>query len=232
MHRLLKILDTRSKKVLAVLPLLLVMAGIWAFLTLAEEVGEGETMRFDRWAIRIVRRADDPAVAIGPEWAHEIGRDITALGGIAVLGLVVAITAGFLWQRRERAMVCLLLAASGSGLIVSLLLKTFFNRARPDVVNPMSATFTSSFPSGHSMLSAIVYLTLGTLLAESSPTRSLKVYAIAMAVFLTFIVGLSRVYMGVHYPTDVLAGWAAGSVWALACWLILNGIKWWNRPKV
>lgn len=226
------ILNTRSKKLLAVLPLLLIMAGIWAFLTLAEEVGEGETMRFDRWAIRLVRRADNPAAAIGPEWAQEIGRDITALGGIAVLGLVVAITAGFLWQRRERAMVYLLLAASGSGLIVSMLLKALFNRTRPEVVNPLSATFTSSFPSGHSMLSAVVYLTLGTLLAESSSARGLKVYAISMAGFITFIVGLSRVYMGVHYPTDVLAGWAAGTVWALACWLILNTIKSWNRRSI
>jgi undecaprenyl-diphosphatase len=121
------------------------------------------------------------------------------------------------------------LAATIGGTFVSLLLKNLFDRPRPEIVPHLSHVMTSSFPSGHSMLAAVVYLTLGSLLAAVMPTRGLKVYVLAVAVLLTIFVGLSRIYLGVHYPTDVLAGWLAGLTWALVCWL---AARWLQRRKI
>ncbi|MBM3856033.1 MAG: phosphatase PAP2 family protein, partial [Verrucomicrobia bacterium] len=106
-----------------------------------------------------------------------------------------------------------------SGLVLSTMLKYFFGRPRPDVVPHLSPAALASFPSGHSMLSAIVYLALGTLLARLVSEMRLKLYILGMALTLTFLVGASRIYAGVHYPSDVLAGWTAGLVWAVLCWL-------------
>ncbi|HEX8325093.1 MAG TPA: phosphatase PAP2 family protein [Tepidisphaeraceae bacterium] len=209
-----------SQELFVLIPLLLVIGGGWAFMELADEVGEGSTKRFDEWAVRAMRRPDDLSTPLGPTWLQEMGRDITALGGIGVLALMIVIVAGFLWQRGRHHMMWLLLAASGGGLLLSSTLKYVISRPRPDFVPHLSKVYTSSFPSGHSMLSAVVYLTLGTLVARSISGRASKIYCIAVAAFLTFIVGLSRIYMGVHYPTDVLAGWTAGLVWALGCWTV------------
>ena len=109
------------------------------------------------------------------------------------------------------------LTAAEVGLASSIL-KAAFDRPRPNV-DHYSYVVTSSFPSGHSMMSAVVYLTLGSLLTRVLPARGVKIYLIVVALLLTLLVGLSRVYMGVHYPTDVLAGWTAGLVWAMLCWL-------------
>jgi undecaprenyl-diphosphatase len=114
----------------------------------------------------------------------------------------------------------LLIAATLGGCTVSLLLKHAFDRPRPQLVPHLSIVHTSSFPSGHSMLAAAVYLTLGALLGQFVHERVLKAYFLIVAIALTVLVGLSRVYMGVHYPTDVLTGWTGGLAWALICWLI------------
>lgn len=209
-----------------VLFVLLVMTlGVWTFVEVAGEVTEGDTDAFDRWVLQSLRKPDRPTEPIGPSWMHEVGRDLTGLGGIATLTLLTAATAGFLWLDRRRHMAVLLAVASSSGIALSLLLKNLFDRPRPDVVPHLSIVHTSSFPSGHSMMSAVVYLTLGTLLAASVESRLLRVYALSVALLLTLLVGASRVYMGVHYPTDVLAGWTAGLVWALLCWLIARRLQ-------
>jgi undecaprenyl-diphosphatase len=156
---------------------------------------------------------------IGPEWLHEAGRDLTALGGVAVLTLITVAVAGFLWLRRMFGAMLLVLAATLGGLAASSALKSTFERTRPNLVPHLSMVYTSSFPSGHSMLSATVYLTLGALLGRFVQPLRLKAYFLLVALILTFLVGVSRVYVGVHYPTDVLAGWSAGLAWALVCWL-------------
>ena len=199
--------------------LLVVLIGVWGFIELAENVGEGETLHFDEWAVRALREADDPADPLGPHWLEEIGRDLTALGGNAVLTLFTLAVAGFLWMRGMHQALALLAVAVLGGLLISTGLKEFFDRPRPSLVPHLSATYTSSFPSGHSMLSAATYLTLGALLARFVKERQLKAYFLIVAMLLTAMVGISRVYLGVHYPTDVLAGWTAGLVWALLCWL-------------
>lgn len=215
----------RGLEIKILLGVLVVVGGAWGFIELADEVKEGDTQRFDDWAVRALRRADNPAVPIGPKWAQEIGRDLTALGGIAVLTLAIAAVAGFLFLQRNYGVMRLVLTASTGALLVSTFTKALFHRDRPELVPHLSQVITTSFPSGHSMLSAAVYLTLGVLLTRTVTGRRTKVYLVVVPLFLTFLVGLSRVYMGVHYPTDVLAGWTIGIMWAVLCWLAARALQ-------
>jgi undecaprenyl-diphosphatase len=146
-------------------------------------------------------------------------RDVTALGSISVLSLVIAAVAGYCLLAGDRAAMWTMLLAGTGGLILTFLLKEVLGRTRPDVVPHLTEVSTASFPSGHSMVSAAVYLTLGVLLAQWVEGRPLKSYFIGIALIVTLLVGISRVYLGVHYPTDVLAGWMAGAVWAILCGL-------------
>lgn len=197
---------------------LAVVAGVWGFVELAEDVLEEDTRAFDHWLLDALRHPEDPAWPRGPRWLVEIGRDITALGSSVVLALVTATVAGFLLLQRKYGAMWFVLITSVSGGLLSRLLKEFFARERPDPV-PCIWVSSPSFPSGHAMLSAVVYLALGILLARIEPRPLLKVYYLSVTMALTFLVGTSRVYLGVHYPTDVLAGWTVGLVWALLCWL-------------
>jgi len=199
--------------------------GIWAFIGIADAVREGETQSFDERILKALRDPTDPSKPLGPAWLGEVGRDLTALGGVAVVSLVTASVVGFLLITRHYGAMLLLLSATLGGLLLSTLLKHSFDRPRPQVVPHLSYVNTSSFPSGHSMLSAVVYLTLGSLLARLVQRRVLKLYFVGVALVLTGLTGLSRVYMGVHYPTDVLAGWSAGLVWALVCWLAARWLQ-------
>jgi undecaprenyl-diphosphatase len=200
--------------------MLIPVAGAWAFLALADEVMEGGTQKLDDRILRALRRPDDPATPVGPPWLAEVGRDVTALGGVTVIALVTGTVAGFLLLDRKYAATAFVLTAAGSGFALSAALKGVFRRPRPEVVPHLMPAHYSSFPSGHSMMSAVVYLTLGALVARLVARRRLRFYVLAVAVMLTGMVGVSRVYMGVHYPSDVLAGWCAGLVWASLCWLI------------
>ena len=203
---------------------LAVVAGTWGFVKLLDEVKEGETQHFDEWMIRTLRQHE------GPPWLQEVGRDFTALGGVAVMVLVTLAVAGYLLLRRMYGAMWLVLIATTGGLVLSTVLKYFIDRARPSIVEHRSVVYTSSFPSGHSMMSAVVYLTLGSLLARIMPGRVLKLYFLFLAMGLTFLVGVSRVYLGVHWPTDVLAGWCGGLVWALLCWVVARELQ--RRGKV
>jgi undecaprenyl-diphosphatase len=204
---------------------LIVVAATWGFVELTGEVLEGDTQHFDDWAVRSLRRPDDPATPLGPRWLHEVGRDVTALGGVAVLSMVTLFVAGYLLMVRKFHAMWLVLAATFGGLLLSTGLKWVFSRDRPELVPHLSHVYTSSFPSGHAMLSAVVYLTLGSLLARLVPTRVVKVFFIGVAMLLTLLIGVSRVYMGVHYPTDVLAGWTGGLIWALIVWLVARSLQ-------
>jgi undecaprenyl-diphosphatase len=204
---------------------LAVVGGAWVFLEIADEVTEGDIQDLDERIVRAMRNPNDPADPIGPPWLKEVGRDLTALGGVTVLLLVVAAVAGFLAIERRYHALLLVIAATFGGLSINALLKNLYDRPRPSVVPHLAHVMTASFPSGHSMLSAVVYLTLGALLARLVQHRGLKVYLIAVAMLLTFLVGVSRVYLGVHYPSDVLAGWSAGLVWAVLCWLVVRYLQ-------
>jgi len=209
----------RRREIAVLLASFVAIGGVWAFIALADEVKERDTQRFDERIILALRRPGNLAVPIGPPWLHEMGRDMTALGGVAVLSLMTFAVLGFLWMRGKTHALVYVLASTLGGLALSSLLKWLIRRDRPSLVPHLSIVSSSSFPSGHSMMSAIVYLTLGSLLARFVAEWRLKIYFITLAMLLTGLVGVSRVYMGVHYPTDVLAGWTAGLGWASICWL-------------
>ena len=189
---------------------------ILAFLRIADEMIEGEMEAFDRAILMLFRDPANIDATIGPPWLHEMVRDITALGSFSLLGLIVAIACTLLVLVRMRAEALLVVVSVLGGTVLSTLLKMGYNRPRPDLT-AMSQQFTASFPSGHAMLSAVTFLTLGALLARLAPTRTLRIFSFGTAIFLTLIVGISRLYMGVHYPSDVLAGWCLGAAWALLC---------------
>jgi undecaprenyl-diphosphatase len=200
--------------------LLLAAGAVWLFVEVADEVLEGETRGTDERLMLMLRTAEDPSDPLGPSWVEELARDVTAMGSAGILALITAAAAGFLTLQRKRPLALYLAAAVAGGTVLSSLLKWGFARPRPDLVAHGQAVYTSSFPSGHSMVSAIAYLTLGALLASSQTSRAMHAYLIGLAVFLTVIVGVSRVYLGVHWPTDVLAGWTAGAAWALVCFVV------------
>ena len=190
------------------------------FLKLASEVSEGETLAFDTKIVRAFRSADDPSRPVGPTWLPGVLEDLTALGGPTVLSLVVLAVTGFLLLQARYRTAFAIFASAASGGLLSEALKSVFMRARPSIVPHLRDVFSSSFPSGHAMQSAIVYLTLGTMLMRIATGRLTKIYCFGMALLMTFLVGVSRIYLGVHYPTDVLAGWIVGLMWASICWLV------------
>ncbi len=212
--------------------MLAVAAGLFAFAELADAVVEGETRAFDQALLLSLRSAADPSDPLGPRWLEEMMRDFTALGGVGVLSAVTLAVVGYLVLTRKRHAAATVAVAVMSGLVLSQALKWGFARPRPDLVPHGQTVYTQSFPSGHAMLSAVVYLTLGALLARTQPRRRVKLYFLAVAGVLTMVVGVSRVYLGVHWPTDVLAGWAVGAGWALLCWLAMLWLQRRGRVEV
>jgi undecaprenyl-diphosphatase len=210
---------------LVLVAVLIVVGGIWIFIKLADEVTEGGTQHFDEQVLRSLRKANDPGVLRGPHWLFETARDITALGSVAVLSLATLAVLGYLFMTRKRHAMWLVLIATAGGLGLGSILKHVFARPRPTVVPHLQDIGTSSFPSGHSMYSAIVYLTLASLLAPVVPERAAKAYFVVIAMILTFLIGISRMALGVHYPTDVLGGWCVGLTWALLCWLVARQLQ-------
>lgn len=201
--------------------LVLVAGGIWAFVWLAEEVVEGDTHAVDQAILKVLRNPDDSADPLGPAWLEESVRDLTALGSFSVLGYLTAGAAGLLLIQGKRRTAALLLGSIVGAVLFSIALKLGFERPRPEVVAHISKVTTSSFPSQHSLMSVVVYLTLGALLAQTQQSRRLKAYLIFLAVVTALLVGFSRLYLGVHWPSDVLAGWAVGGAWALLSWFVL-----------
>lgn len=192
---------------------------LMAFGAIADEVVDGDTHKFDMAILMSLRTAGSPPDLLGPPWFEEMMRDLTALGSYAFIIIIVSAAVGYLLLVRKWALALLMLGAVLGGMLISNLLKMGFDRPRPDL-DHAARVFTPSFPSGHAMLSAVTFLTLGALLTRVNVDWRAKAYFLAIAVILTVIVGFSRIYLGVHYPSDVLAGWCVGSAWALVCWSI------------
>jgi undecaprenyl-diphosphatase len=204
---------------LTILGSMLSVCGIlWVFMWLADEVMEGDTHAFDRALLVALRTPGNPADPVGPAWLELAARDITSLGGYPVLILVTLAAIGFLLILGKRRAALLVLVSISGGMLLSSVLKELFGRPRPDLVPHAVEVYTTSFPSGHATLSAVTYLTLGALLARVQPRRRVKAYLLGLAVLLAVLIGASRVYLGVHWPTDVLAGWCVGAAWAMLCW--------------
>ena len=223
---LLALVSRRERTELSVLLAALgILALASAFVYVADHVTRGETRAFDERVIRALRTPEDPAVAIGPSWLRAGALDITALGSPTVLGLVVLAITGYLILHGLYRTSAFVFVASCGGWVLNWALKQAFDRPRPDLVPHLRDVMSSSFPSGHALTSAAVYLTLGTLLMRLAEGRLAKFYCIAVAMLATLLVGASRVYLGVHYPTDVLAGWLIGLSWALVCWMIERALE-------
>jgi undecaprenyl-diphosphatase len=203
---------------------LVVVLAIWVFVEIADEVGEGG-LPLDEATLRRLRQPGDPTRLVGPPWLVEVARDVTALGSPALVLTVLLAVLGYLVLEGQWGKLALVATAATTGAALSTALKVYFDRARPGLWPPLVPATSPSFPSGHAMLTAVVYLTLGALLARFVPRRRSKAFVLAVAMLLSFLVGLSRVYLGVHYPTDVLGGWAAGLAWALACWLVARYLQ-------
>lgn len=196
-----------------------ISAVIWLFLRLADEVNENETMAIDEMILLALRNPADHSDPIGPGWVQEMGRDFTALGSVGVLTLLTLGTCVYLLMLKRAHAALFTLGAIGGGWLVSNLLKMGYDRPRPDLFPQDSILYTASFPSGHAMMSTITYLTLAALLTRTVPSWRLRSFFLLSALFLTLLVGASRVYLGVHWTTDVVAGWMVGAAWAGLCWL-------------
>ncbi|KRR27641.1 phosphatase PAP2 family protein [Bradyrhizobium retamae] len=200
----------------------LIAALVLMFGFIATQVMEGRSTNFDQFIIVALRGgADSLSEPTGPPWILGAARDVTALGSVMVLGIIVSTFIGYLLLSGARATALLVLIAVAGGEAINTLLKIQFARPRPDLLAPAVRVFTASFPSGHAALSAITYMTLAMVLARRTTSQHLRIFFMAAAITLIILIGVSRIYLGVHYPTDILAGWCFGSAWALAFWALM-----------
>ena len=205
--------------------LILCAGSVWALVKLVSEVIYEREDAVDRSILIALRLPNDPSVPIGPLWLSECARDVTSLGSTSVLMLVVVEAIAFLLlNRRLRPALHVAAAALGGSLLVAQL-KQVLGRQRPNFVPAAADLHTLSFPSGHATMSAIIYLTLAAQLSRIVPSHTAKSFVVASALFVTMLVGASRVYLGVHWPTDVLAGWILGAAWALFCWAVVERLE-------
>ena len=212
-------------EIAAISALFVVTLGVMTFVELADDMTEADGRAFDQAVLEAMRPGVTPADPWGPGWLEEAAMDLTALGGIAVLGLFALATIGFLILQRKRLSALLLALGLAGGVALSEGLKAVFGRERPPEELQAVETLNASFPSGHSLLSAVFYLSIGVMLTRAFPQRRFKAYVIGVAVLLTLLVGLTRVYLAAHWATDVLAGWSVGAAWAMALWLVAYGIQ-------
>lgn len=202
-----------------------IMGLLTMFAAISFAVVSGSTSAFDRYLILSLRKQNSTSVLLGPEWLPETARNLTSLGSVPVLVILVAITVGcFLIANRSTAIRGIVIAFVG-GLMMLNLLKWGFARPRPDFIVPVGEVFTDSFPSGHATLSAATYLTLAMILSRAANDWRFTVFFFGISLSIMVMIGISRVYLGLHYPSDVLAGWCLGSAWALCCGAMLDQVR-------
>ncbi len=202
------------------LVLLLSLSGAVLFAHVVEEMMEGDTSASDNAILLALRVPGHLATPIGPPWLLQSAIDISALGGFTFTWLFTAAAAGFFALTRRWRTLGIFLGAIVGASVLDAVLKLSFHRARPEIVPHLTQVDNASFPSGHAMISAAIYLTLGALLASSQASRGARLYVLGLSVVVTILIGLSRLYLGVHWPSDVLAGWSAGAAWALMFWIV------------
>jgi undecaprenyl-diphosphatase len=190
---------------------------------LASEVLEGETTSFDTFFLLHAQ-----ALRIAHPWIAGVMRDFSGVGSTAVLAIGTLAMVGYLFLASTRRTALFAGASVAVGAMANSLLKTGFGRVRPDPAFADSIASGFSFPSGHTSMSAIVFLTLGALFASTRPVRSEKYYILGVATVFTILVGISRVALGVHWATDVLGGWAFGAAWSIL-WLTMA--QWSDRAS-
>lgn len=201
------------------------VSGLLILVVLTDEILEKEPHGLENRLMLALREPQDLHQLRGPAWLEPASVNLTALGSVSVLTLLMVLTTGYLLVIRKFPAATLLVGAALGGTILSYALKFLVGRDRPQIVPHLAEISDPSYPSGHSMLATVIYLTLAVIVAQTVESRRAKIYLVVAALFLAFVVGATRVMIGVHYPTDVLAGWAAGTVWALFCWLLAEWLR-------
>lgn len=199
--------------------------GVLAFLYVAHEVGEASFERWDAWLLLAFRNPADLADPIGPPWLAETVAEVTALGGYPLIIILMVTVIGFLLVARYYGPALFVFLSIFTGWLVSQGLKSFYARPRPDLVPTLDFVHTASFPSGHAMMSALFYLTLAAVIARLTDNSRLRAYVFGVAILISAAVGLSRIFLGVHWPSDVVAGWALGVAWAALSWLAVSALR-------
>lgn len=194
----------------------------------ATVVGRGG---LDAWLVDAVHRGASLLDPFGSYWVEGAARDLAGLGGLTVLGLVVAAAVAHLVLARGWCVAVLLLLALSGGILLTVLLKLSFGRMGFSLSPGWLSMFSASFPSLNAVLSAIIYPTLAAVLAVAYGNRLVAAFVVGCAVLATLLVGLSRTLLGVHLPTDVLAGWAAGAAWAALCWIVMRRTRGWGQLR-
>lgn len=180
-----------------------------------ESIAEGGSFRLDTALLVALRRPRNLDQPIGPSWLLQSAVDLSALGGFTLQWLLGGASVLFLVYIRRRAEAAWLAGSILGASILNASLKSMLHRPRPELVPHLAMVSNASFPSGHAMISAAIYLTIGAMMAETQPRRSARIFLMSFAGLLVLLIGISRIYLGVHWPSDVLAGWCLGSVWAL-----------------
>ncbi|HWA21470.1 MAG TPA: phosphatase PAP2 family protein [Caulobacterales bacterium] len=215
-------------EITALAALAILAGGVAVFADVAEDFNESKSRAFDMRVLTALHPGPDPADPIGPAWLDRAAQDFSALGSVAILVTIALVVIGFLLMQKRRLQAGLLALALGGGLALSETMKFVFERTRPPEIYHAAGVLNASFPSGHALLSTVFYLTLGAMLARLVPRRREKLYALGLALTLALLVGLTRIYLGVHWASDVFAGWSLGASWAMACWLI----EWWVEKRM
>lgn len=221
--RLARLIRFARAEVAALAALLVMTLGVMTFVEVADDATEADGQAFDQAVLHAVQPV--PGDPRGPWWVQEAAADLTALGGISVLTMFALIALTFLLIQRKRLSAALLVIGLLGGVALSEGLKALFGRARPPEAFQAVETLNASFPSGHALLSTVFYLTLGVMLTRAFPQRRLKTFVLGAAILIALLIGLTRVYLGAHWASDVIAGWCAGAAWAMVLWLAAYAVQ-------
>lgn len=221
----------RREAVLPALLLLVLGVGGYLFLAIADEMAEGELRRFDEYVLLLFRNPADISDPLGPQWLQEAALEVTAIGGYPLIVLTVTAVVGLLIVTRRYGPALYTVLSIAAGSLVSYGLKLYYERPRPDLVEHLDPVHTASFPSGHAVVTTVAYLTLAALVMRFFDNWRVRVYVLVVAVIVALLVGISRIYLGVHWPSDVAAGWAVGAAWASFSWLVLSALQFYRKGR-
>jgi len=203
----------------------LLSGALGCFCLIALAVHHDWLLPLDQSILLAFRTTDDPSVPAGPKGLVSFMRDVTSLGSFAVLSSTVLAVSGYLAMNGHGNRALALLGYTIGGTLLGEGAKHVFSRVRPDAVPHLVDVVTLSFPSAHAMQSLVVWFTLAMMLAEEQSRSGMKVYLFAVAGLVSLAVGISRLYFGVHWPTDVLAGWSLGMAWVIGCWRLDRRVR-------
>ncbi|AMJ63298.1 phosphatase PAP2 family protein [Bosea sp. PAMC 26642] len=194
--------------------ILIPLAAGLAFVGLALFIASGRSFAFDTSLVLLLRVTGDPSTPLGPPWLREAMRDVTALGSFVGLGMMTIAASLTLWLCRFHHLAIGLAVSVLAATAVSTGLKILVGRQRPDIVEHTALTFTASFPSGHAFLSAVTLLSIAGFIGLASQRKDITRLCMILAWTMIVLIGVSRIYLGVHWPTDVIAGWCLGIAWS------------------